>query len=277
MLPSPRIINVGVSWWLLHTVSSWYSNIDSGEERNWYRPNTFDHDCRSLYHCIQEIRSYSSVPQTLATERKNRLVRLFIMMSAICELFVYCDTHSEEQLHNYELTNLVIRYNEMVRLGSVDFEDSESRFGIVGANQIKSLGNGENKQTSIKHEHCLASRPNQFDKYRFRFVENNPLRAADGVVPFRHLGERGCGYQALEAWLRSPRWRTGRRVPSSESIRKNRCLWPWYSAHPAGMATPSSFLHTLVTGLLAPRLSIMELRVNKFVSDFEYFVLQNRT
>ena len=44
MPPCPRI-NVGVSRWPLRTVCSWYSNIDSGEGGNWYRPNTFDHDC----------------------------------------------------------------------------------------------------------------------------------------------------------------------------------------------------------------------------------------
>ena len=43
--PPPPRINVGVSKWPLRTVCSWYSDIDSGEGGNWYRPNTFDHDC----------------------------------------------------------------------------------------------------------------------------------------------------------------------------------------------------------------------------------------
>ena len=51
MPPSPRI-NVGVSWWSSRAVCSWYSNIVSGEGGNWYRPNTFDHDCSLVCVCF---------------------------------------------------------------------------------------------------------------------------------------------------------------------------------------------------------------------------------
>ena len=44
--PPPPRINVGGHYILW---CSWYSNIDSGEGVNWYRPNTFDHDCSSLW------------------------------------------------------------------------------------------------------------------------------------------------------------------------------------------------------------------------------------